>query len=179
MTEGAAWPHTLRLMHWASAALIIGTLGLGAWMVEVVQDPARRFDLTQTHKSLGIAVLALTAVRLCLRLLTAAPKPLPLAPRLLMAAKATQVSLYVMLLMLPVSGWLMATTTPVRIPTTVFGLFTLPYPLAPDLPTYQFAHAVHVAAAIVLAALVALHAAAALVHTLWWRDGVLARMWWP
>jgi cytochrome b561 len=37
---------------------------------------------------------------------------------------------------------------------------------------------VHVAGAIVLAAIVILHVAAALVHALWWRDGVLARMAW-
>jgi cytochrome b561 len=172
MDEGvAAWPLSLRLIHWTSAVLIIGTLGFGAYMVELVQDPAERFDLTQTHKSIGVAVLALTAARLCVRVLTAAPKPLPLA------ARAAHISLYVLLLLLPLSGWLMATTTPVRVPTVVFGLFTLPYPLQPDLATYKFVHAVHVVAAIALAALVLLHVAAALVHALWWRDRMLARMW--
>ena len=39
---------------------------------------------------------------------------------------------------MPLSGWLMATTTPVRVPTIVFGLFALPYPLAPDLAIYRF-----------------------------------------
>jgi cytochrome b561 len=175
---GAAWPRSLRLVHWASAALVIGTLGLGAYMVLLVDDPARRFDLTQTHKSIGIAVLALSAARLCLRILTVSPKPLPAAPPLLLAARATHAGLYALLLLLPLSGWLMATTTPIRVPTVVFGLFTLPYPLQPDLPAYWLAHAAHVTAAIALAALIALHAAAALVHALWWRDGVLARMAW-
>jgi cytochrome b561 len=173
----AAWPLPLRLIHWVSAALIVVALVLGAVMVEVVQDPARRFDLTQTHKSIGAAVLALTAARLCVRLLTAAPPPLPLAPPLCTAARATHISLYALLLVLPLSGWLMATTTPVRVPTMVFGLFELPYPLAPDLTVYRLVHAAHAAAAIVLAALVVLHAVAALVHALWWRDSVLARMW--
>jgi cytochrome b561 len=177
MNDGAAaWPLPLRLVHWASAALVIGTLGLGAAMVELVQDPARRFDLTQTHKSIGVAVLALTAARLCLRLVMAAPKPLPLAPPLCTAARTTHVSLYVLLVLLPLSGWLMATTTPIRVPTMVFGLFALPYPLAPDLAIYRFAHGLHLAAAIVLTALVALHIAAALAHALWWRDRILTRM---
>jgi cytochrome b561 len=178
MNEGAAaWPLSLRLIHWASAALIIGTLGFGAYMVELVQDPARRFDLTQTHKSIGVAVLALSVARLCLRFLTAAPKPLPAAPPVLLAARANHIGIYVLILLLPLSGWLMATTTPIRVPTVVFGLFVLPYPLQPDLPAYKFAHAVHVAAALLLAALIALHVAAAFVHALWWRDGVLVRMW--
>jgi cytochrome b561 len=179
MNEGAAaWPLSLRIIHWASAALTIGMLGLGAWMVELVQDPARRFDLTQTHKSIGVAVLALSVARLCLRLLTASPRPLPAAPPVRLAARAAHVSLYVLLLLLPLSGLLMATTTPIRVPTVVFGLFTLPYPLQPDLPAYKLAHAVHVMAAVVLAMLVVLHVAAALLHALWWRDGVLLRMSW-
>jgi cytochrome b561 len=181
MNDGAAaWPLLLRLIHWASAALIVGALVLGAVMVELVQDPAARFDLTQTHKGIGVTVLALTAARLCVRLLTASPPPPLLAPPLCTAARATHISLYAFLLLLPLSGWLMATTTPVRVPTIVFGLFRLPYPLAPDLAIYRFAHAMHVAAAVALAALVVLHIAAALVHGLWWRDGILMRMWrWP
>jgi cytochrome b561 len=159
-----AWPRALRLLHWASAVLVISALGLGAYMVQVVEDPAERFDLTQTHKTIGVVVLALTLARLCLRVLTTAPSH-ERAP-LLLAAKATHAGLYALLLLLPLSGWLMATTTPVRVPTIVFGLFTLPYPLAPDLATYRVAHAIHVAAAIALALLVLLHSAAALVHVL-------------
>jgi cytochrome b561 len=68
------------------------------------------------------------------------------------------------LLLLPLSGWLMATTTPVRVPTHVFGIFALPYPLAPDTVTYRIAHAIHVAAAVLLATLILLHIAAAMFH---------------
>lgn len=172
----AAWPLSLRLVHWASAALVIGTLGFGVYMVQLVHDPARRFELTQTHKGIGIVVLALTVVRLVLRILTVAPKPEPAAPSLLMAAGTVHVALYALLLAMPLSGWLMATTTPVRVPTVVLGLFELPYPLAPDLAAYRIAHAIHVSLAIALAALIALHVAAALAHALLWRDRTLARM---
>jgi cytochrome b561 len=178
MNEGAsAWPLSLRLVHWASAALVIGTLGLGVYTVELVQNPAERFDWTQTHKSFGITVFGLTIVRLCLRILTTVPKPELSVPRLLLAAKATHISLYASLLLLPLSGWLMATTTPVSVPTSIFGLFELPYPLAPDLMTYRFSHAVHVAVAVALAMLVIFHVAAALIHALWWRDRTMMRMW--
>jgi polyisoprenoid-binding protein YceI len=142
-----------------------------------VKTRAARFELTQAHKSIGIAVLAITLTRLCLRILASVPKPEPAAPLLLAAAKTAHIALYALLLAMPLSGWLMATTTPVRVPTFVFGLFELPYPLAPALPTYQFAHAVHVASGIALASLIALHFAAALVHALLWRDRTLARMW--
>src|SRR3954471_7630440 len=123
MNDGAEiWPLPLRLIHWASAALVVAALGLGTTMVWLVDDPAARFDLTQTHKSIGITVLALTMLRLCLRIATTAPKPEPVAPCLMRAAMATHLALYALLLLLPLSGWLMASTTPVRTPTRVFGV---------------------------------------------------------
>jgi cytochrome b561 len=177
MNDGATmWPLPLRLIHWISAALVIGALGLGTYMVWFVDDPAARFDLTQTHKSIGITVLALTMLRLCLRIRTSAPRPEPIAPFLMQAATATHLGLYALLVLLPVSGFLMATTTPVRVPTRVFGLFDLPYPLGPDLAIFRLSQAVHVAAAILLAGLVVLHVAAALVHALYWRDRTMRRM---
>ena len=156
--------------------LVVAALGLGAYMVQLVHDPAERFELTQTHKSIGVAVLALTVVRLCLRILAKAPKPEPAAPLVLLAAKVMHVFLYGLLLVMPLSGWLMATTTPVRVPTFVFGLVELPYPLSPDLTTYRIAHTIHVVSAIFLALLIVLHVAAAIIHAFVWRDRTLARM---
>ena len=71
----------------------------------------------------------------------------------------------------------MASTTPVRVPTSVFALFDLPYPWAPEFATYRLARGIHVAAAISLASLIALHVAATVVHSLVWRDNTARRMW--
>jgi len=68
------------------------------------------------------------------------------------------------LLLLPLSGRLMVTSTPVCVPTVVFGLFDLPYPRASDISRFRLAHAAHFALAIALAALVVGHAVAAFVH---------------
>jgi cytochrome b561 len=171
------WPPWLRLAHWLNAALVIGTLGLGGFMVLAVHSAAMRFELTQMHKSIGVSVLVLTVLRLCLRCLMRAPKPEPASRSVTIVAKAVHVGLYVLLLMLPLCGWLMVTSTPVRVPTAVFGLFELPYPLAPDIARFRVAHAAHIVLAIALAALVVLHVAAAFVHALIWRDRTLARMW--
>jgi cytochrome b561 len=177
MNEEAVWPLALRIMHWVTAALVLGALLLGVTMVQVVHDPGERFELTQTHKSIGVAILLLALVRLCLRIRATAPVPEPAAPLLIIAAKAVHIALYVLLLAMPLSGWLMASTTPVRVPTSVFALFDLPYPVGPGLATYRFAHGLHVAAAISLASLIALHVAATLVHSLVWRDHTVRRMW--
>jgi cytochrome b561 len=178
MNEAAVWPPALRIMHWLMAALVLGALLIGVTMVQVVRDAGERFELTQTHKSIGVAILALALVRLCLRIRATAPVAEAAAPLLIIAAKAVHIPLYVLLLAMPLSGWLMASTTPVRVPTSVFALFDLPYPLAPELATYRFAHGIHVACAISLASLIALHVAATLVHSLLWRDNTVRRMWW-
>jgi cytochrome b561 len=177
MNEEAAWPLALRIMHWVMAALVLGALLLGVTMVQLVHDAGERFELTQTHKTIGVAILLLALVRLFLRIRATAPAPEPAAPLLINAAKAVHIALYVLLLAMPLSGWLMASTTPVRVSTSVFALFELLYPLAPDLATYRFAHGVHVAAAISLASLIALHVGATLVHSLVWRDHIVRRMW--
>jgi cytochrome b561 len=173
----SVWPLSLRLAHWLNAALVIGALGLGAFMVLAVHDAATRFELTQTHKSIGVSVLVLTVLRLYLRSVMRAPKPELASRSVTIVAKAVHVGLYRLLLLLPLSGWLMVTSTPVRIPTVVFGLFDLPYPLAPDIARFRLAHAAHIVLAIALAVLVVLHLAAALVHVWVWRDRTLARMW--
>jgi cytochrome b561 len=106
-----------------------------------------------------------------------APKPEPAARSLAMIAKAVHTGIYILLLLLPLSGWLMVTSTPVRVPTVVFRLFELPYPLAPDIARFHLAHAAHIVLAVGLAALVVLHVAAALIHAWVWRDRTLGRMW--
>ncbi len=173
------WPLSLRLAHWLGAILVLAALGLGVAMVQFVHDPAARFELTQTHKSIGVTILilALTVARLARRGFSRAPKAEPVRRSLVLAAKAAHIALYALLLLMPLSGWLMVTTTPVRVPTMVFALFALPYPLAPDLTIYRFAHTAHVAVAILLAALIAIHVAAAMVHAIVWRDRTFTRMW--
>ena len=171
-----AWPLSLRLAHWLSAALVVGALGLGAFMVLAVHNAATRFELTQAHKGIGVGVLVLALMRLGLRCVIRAPKPETTARTVAILAKAVHVNLYLLLLLLPLSGWLMVTSTPVRVPTVVFGLFDLPYPLAPDMVRFRFAHAVHIGLAVALAALITLHVGAGFVHARVWRERTLARM---
>ena len=52
---------------------------MGALMVLAVQNAATRFDLTQTHKSIGVSVLVLTLLRLGMRCFFRAPKLEPIA----------------------------------------------------------------------------------------------------
>ena len=89
--------------------------------------------------------------------------------------------LYLAMVAMPLSGWVMASASPTQdllgIENLVFGRWPLPDPWVPGNAAVEAAaHAVHVAAAWSLAAVLALHAGAALWHQLVRRDRVLAAM---
>jgi cytochrome b561 len=170
------WLWGVRLFHWLSAALIIAMLALGTAMVRL-EDAGLRFDLYQMHKAFGITVLALTVLRSAVRLVLARRGPPLTGPAWQrLAASATHGALYVLIFAVGLSGWIMASATPLPIPTSIFGLFDLPSLVARDLATYKLAKAAHGWLTTVLACLVLLHVAAALKHQFWDRDDVLARM---
>jgi cytochrome b561 len=92
------------------------------------------------------------------------------------AARLTHAGLYLLLLVLPLTGWVMASVSPLGIPTVVFGLFTLPNPFQPSATLEAALKLVHGLLALALAMLVALHVGGALRHHLVRRDDVLRRM---
>lgn len=153
--------------HWSIAALVILNLVSG-----LVYRP-----LFFTHKAIGITVLALSIGRLLWRLSHRVPPPpsdIPVWQQL--AARATHWALYVFIIALPLTGWVMSSATDERRPLTWFGLFDIPYlPLAPS-PLGGTAHDAHVLLGWLAAATVALHVAAALRHHLLLRDRLLSRM---
>jgi len=178
--ERWGWP--ARLLHWAMAALILFQLGLGLYMANFVDDLFARFDYTQLHKSWGFVIFTLALVRLVWRAANPAPPMPPETPGWeRAAARASHVALYLLMIALPVSGWLMASASPLQdtygVKNMVFGLFELPDPFQPGSKRLDAAlKAVHLGAAIALMAVLAVHAGAALRHHFVKRDRVLMRM---
>jgi cytochrome b561 len=176
---GRSWGWVSRALHWGMAALVLFQLGLGATMVWLVSDPLRQFALYQLHKGWGFVIFVLALVRLGWRLVNPAPDDPPTMPAWQRrAARTTHALLYLLLLALPLSGWVSASASPTQdvlgIPTSVFGWFALPDPWVPgDARVADLAGWAHLAAAVVLGLALAVHVAGALSHR---RDGVLARM---
>ncbi|MGF1659309.1 MAG: cytochrome b [Rubrimonas sp.] len=177
---GWGWP--ARLLHWAVAAIILFQLGLGLWMANFVDDLYARFALTQTHKSWGALVFGLAALRLAWRMANpVAPAP-PEGPRWEKAAGvAAHWALYALMIALPVSGWLMASASPLQdmygVRNMVFGLFEMPDPFVPGDAGLEAAfRAIHTGGAAALTLLLLVHAGAALRHHFVLRDAVLRRM---
>ena len=180
----SGWGWVSRVLHWSMAALILFQLGFGLWMTRLVPDLLARFALTQTHKSWGAVIFLLACLRLAWRLANRVRPPLPPMPAWqARAARTSHALLYLFMLLMPLSGWLLASASPVQdllgMQNLVFGRWPLPDPFVPGSDRLEGAlHLVHTSAAAALALLLALHAAAALRHQFVDRDALLSRMLW-
>jgi cytochrome b561 len=170
------------LLHWTSALGVLALIGLGLTMTHAGLAPLRQFRLYQWHKSVGVTVLALTALRVLWRL-THRPPPHPagMPARERRAAGAAHALLYLFLVGLPLTGWAVVSLSPFNIPTVLYGIVPWPHlPLASLVPEEAAAEGVlkqaHAYGAWLLTALLALHVAAALRHHLILRGDVLRRM---
>lgn len=158
--------------HWVIAFLVVVNLVIGLGHDRV---PALRAWMPG-HKSIGLTVLALTLARVAWRLLHR-PPPLPasLGRWQRSGAHAVHWLLYALLLVMPLTGWMMVSGGGARRPLDWFGAFQVPY-----LPVSQQAagagHQAHVVLGYAMTVLVVIHIAAALHHHLVLRDGVLKRM---
>jgi cytochrome b561 len=170
------------VLHWLIAVILIGNIIL-AWQFDDAKGLAK-FQLFQLHKSLGITVLILSLARLGWRLINAPPAPLASMKRWeKLASVAVHLSFYVIMIGLPLSGWLMVSASPKNIPTLLFGVVPLPYiGLVHGLPTDQakalghnFGEA-HEILAWITYGLIGLHVGAALKHQFMDRDTILSRM---
>ncbi len=157
-------------LHWLIAFALAFELALGFAMPRGVEG----FALFQLHKSVGIAILALTLVRLGWRL--AHPRPAPLESGLAhAAAHAVHVGFYAFMILAPLTGWALVSSAPVKVPTVLFGIVPLPHlPLPGSInETIEEAHELLAWGGI---ALFLLHVAGALRHEILLRDRLLERM---
>lgn len=157
------------LLHWTIALLVLSNLLLGLG-IELTAD-AQRGALVRLHKSIGVTVLLISLARVAWRL---AHKPGPsLTPQpYRRLAHAVHVAFYILIVVLPLSGWVMISLATPQRPTLLYGLVKWPAigwlvdrpgPLKTALHT--LAGQAHLTLAILMAILIVLHVAGALWHT--------------
>ena len=179
---GRRYSHGAMLFHWLIAALIVFNLYLGLRMDWL--KGLDRFTVFQLHKSIGITVLALSVLRIGWRL-THRPPPFPssVQPWERISATVTHWAFYVLMLILPLTGWVIVSASPLNIPTLLYKTIPLPHiGVAHDqsLPVRAALErnvgTSHTLLAYLFGALIVLHIAAALKHHFWQHDEVLGRM---
>jgi cytochrome b561 len=162
-----------RFLHWTMAALVLTMVFIGIGMVSTVSP--RYHELLSVHKSIGILILALVAVRFINRLLNP-PPPLPvdLPAWQRFLATASHLLLYSLMFALPLVGWSMLSAG--AYPIVVFGSIHLPPILPHNVAVFAALRTIHSFLGFLLFAVFLGHLGAALFHKLIRRDGVLKSM---
>lgn len=166
-----------KLLHWATALLIIGLIALGWYMVDLTYFDRWYNTSLSVHRALGMVVFALGVLTLSWRLVSPSPGPQASLKRWeRQLASAMHHLLLLMVIAIPVSGYLISTSAGKAI--DFFGWFEIPAVISVDEALRDIAIEVHFYLAYATAGLVCLHAGAALKHQFIDRDGTLARMLW-
>lgn len=170
-------------LHWLTAAAIIANIYVGLTFSDLPRG-LEKLALFQLHASIGLLVLILSVLTVAWRIKTKTP-PLPtgMPPWMRLAAKASHHLLYVLIVAIPLTGWLMVSVSAGNRGVPFFGLFDWPgFPFLTGIAretghaTHEIFESVHVALAWGMILLVPVHILAALYHQYWMKDGVLARM---
>lgn len=170
----AGWGLVARSLHWIVASLVFAQFALG-WLAATWRLSPTKLNLFVWHKSIGMLVLALVALRLVWRAANPTPEP-PAGSQAWerAAARATHALLYVLLLAMPLDGWVLNSAA--GVPFSIFWAIPLPPLVAPDPRLADACKLAHFWMFVALAVIVAGHAAAALRHHFVKGNDVLVRM---
>jgi cytochrome b561 len=174
-TRDVVYDPVTRRVHWLNAVLALVTIMLAWGITGAARHSPPRGWLITLHGSCGIAILALLVFWAGWRLRHRSPS---LRPALNWfeagLARATQAALFLLFIVMPVSGYVSLAAAGVAV--SLFGIVGIP-PLVPlSGRLSQAAIAVHLAGQFLIYGLVALHIGAALLHGFIRRDGILERM---
>ena len=164
---------TAKALHWIMFALIACSFGIGLWMAGLPLGP-QRFRAVPLHKAIGITIFALVLIRLLwLWRHPAPPLPASMPAWERYAAHASHWMLYLLMIVVPLSGFLMSSA--LGFSTVIFGV-RLPDLLERNRELGDTLKAVHFFLNKTLLVLIAVHIGAALKHFFIDRDAVLHRM---
>ena len=161
-------------LHWLMALLILGLLVLGTYMSDLPLSP-QKLELYAWHKWAGVTVFLLVWLRLAWRVAHRPPGlPASLSPRMRLAAHAGHAALYVLMVLIPLSGWLMSSAKGFQ--TVWFGVLPIPDLIGKDRLLGDILEETHEVLSSLLMLTLAGHVAAALWHHFVLKDDTLRRM---
>ena len=158
------YPLAIRLLHWFMALCILGLIASGWYMTELDTEASNKYDLYPLHKSFGVLMLIALGLRITIRLQVSAP-PLPkmLKAWEARAAHVGHIALYLLMLAVPVSGYVMSGSYKDGHGIDFFGLM-LPRLVPAGDRLFAISHTAHGLLPWVLLGVIVLHIAGALKH---------------
>ena len=173
MTPNRYGPVAIAL-HWIAAVLILTNLAFGLYLVGLPLSP-QKLRYFSYHKWIGVTVFLLSAARLLWRVFHPAPAlPATMPDWEKRAAHVSHFALYVLFFAAPLSGWLFSSANGFQ--TVYLGVLPIPDLLPKNKELAEVLKIAHHWINYTLAAVIALHVAAALKHHFHDRDDVLVRM---
>ena len=168
------YTRTAKTLHWLMAILFFGLLALGFYMHDLPLSP-EKLQLYSWHKWAGVTAFLLVGFRLFWRI-THRPPSLPASmPHLMQfAAHAGHFLLYVLMVAIPLSGWLMSSAKGFQ--TVWFGVLPIPDLLDKNKELGSLLQTIHMALNLLLVTVIVGHIGAALKHHLIDKDDILKRM---
>ena len=168
------YTRTAIFLHWLVALGLVGTFALGFYMEGLPLSP-NKLKLYSWHKWAGMTLFAIIVVRLAWRLSHRPPElPASMGTGARMLAHAGHWLLYALMLLIPVSGWLMSSAQGFSV--VWFGVLPLPDLVSKNAELGDLLKNVHVILNYTLLVAVLGHIAASLQHHFIKKDNVLARM---
>jgi cytochrome b561 len=163
-----------RFLHWLILVLLIAQF-IFAWTMPHIGRNTPVTTLISLHFTFGIIILFVAVIRLAWRATHPEPEPEDgLPPWQVATARVIHCLLYLLLLVIPILGWINASWR--DMPIFMFGR-ELPKLVGPREAGWGWSGEVHaLLATYILLGLVGIHVVAALYHYLIRRDGVLQRM---
>jgi cytochrome b561 len=163
-------------LHWGMLLLLVAVYACMELSGNFPKGSDLRAGLKTWHYMLGMAVLLLAWLRLLVKLGTRTPPARPeLPPWQRRLSSLVQVALYVLMIAMPLLGWLILNAKGQAVP--FFGI-ELPVLIAESRDTAGLLKEIHEAGATLGYLLLGLHAGAALFHHYILRDNTLQRMLW-
>lgn len=161
-------------LHWLMLLLLVAVYASMELRGIFPKGSALRDGMKTWHYMLGLSVFVLVWMRLAARLLTRTPVIEPaLSPWQMRLSLLLHVALYLLMIVMPLLGWLLLSAGGKPIP--FFGL-ELPALIAENKANAEQMKEIHEAFSTVGYVLIGLHAAMALFHHYWLRDNTLKRM---
>jgi cytochrome b561/polyisoprenoid-binding protein YceI len=161
------------VLHW----LIAAALAFQIVFADSLEGPRGPdlFARFQLHKSVGITILLLSVVRVGWRIIAPRPAPVPGPKWAMTLSSLVHLGFYVVMIGAPLTGWILVSTSGIKVDTLLFGVVPWPH-----LPVPQWlgapAETAHEILPKVAIALFVLHVAGALRHQYLLGTPILARI---
>lgn len=165
-----------RANHWITAFAFIMAIVIGIYAEEFMEKGPDRGELFQLHFSLGVSIFSLMLIRMLWLKISPNPEPIGDNRQEIVLAHIVKGFLYLSMLALPISGYIMVDLKGVDI--NVFGQFVLPHLFEADKESTlrAIAKTLHVWGGFAITGVLLLHIAGALKHHFILKDETLRRM---